>query len=249
MISIVMAYHSRAFQFMNTLDSYVKYYDPSTIELCVVEDHPSTGDPMCERILSRYPFRYKYEVVDRRNSKWRNPAPLYNRAARLASHEVIALTNPENLHMGPVLNHAMGSIRDGVYLVYACAMINFVPGTLEECEQRWNREGSFDRVGPSATQWYIHSIHYHRYLHFMSVIMRSDYWKAGGFDEEYEDGYCYEDDDFVERLKSIGMSLEIIDDPFVVHQFHDRRSHSVIVDGTNGLDRNMKLFESKWGQG
>ena len=230
---------------MNTLDSYLKYYDPDTIELCVVEDMPRTGEPTAERILKKYPFRYQYRLVDRRSGAWNNPAPLYNVAASMASHSIIGLTNPENLHMGPVFTHAVSSLRDNEYLVYACASIDFTPKSLSECESLWDKPGYRTELGGHS--WYIHSKHYPRLLHFMSVMNASDYCSIGGFDEEYENGYCYEDDDFVRRVKKHGMKISIVDDPFVIHQFHSRGHHSTVMNGVCGLQKNKDLFISKWG--
>ena len=95
MISVIMAYHERAFQFMNTLDSYLRWYEPSMIEICMVEDMPVKNDPLGERILKKYPFKYQYTLVDRRKQTWRNPAKLYNLAAEMASRSVLGIRSEE----------------------------------------------------------------------------------------------------------------------------------------------------------
>ena len=246
MISVLMAYHRRARQLMNTLDSYSEFYRPDEIEICMVEDYPDIGEPLGERILRKYGFNYRYKLVDRRSKPWNNPAPLYNIAARMASGKTLALTNPENLHMGPVFTDAATRISDNVYLVYACASIDFTPESLTDCRKNWNRPEFMTKIGAGRDGWYVHSRHYPRPLHFMSIITKEAYNRINGFDEMYEDGYCYEDDDFAERVKANGLKIEFIDDPFVVHQFHQRNHHVTRCRDIDGLQRNRLLFEGKW---
>lgn len=231
---------------MNTLDSYAEFYDPDSIEICLVEDYPRSGDPIGGHILSKYKFKYKYELVDRRHKLWNNPAPLYNTAARMASGSIFALTNPENLHMGPVFLDAKNRVKKDNYLVYACASIDFTPRSVSECRAKWNLPEFMTKIGGGADGWYVHSSLHRRPLHFMSVITSANYFSIQGFDEDYEDGYCYEDDDFAKRVERAGLRIEFIDDPFVVHQFHERNHHITSINGVSGLERNKRLFERKW---
>lgn len=46
--------------------------------------------------------------------------------------------------------------------------------------------------------------------------------RLNGFDERFSDGYCFEDDEFLARIKMLALNIEITDFPFVVHQWHDR---------------------------
>ena len=42
----------------------------------------------------------------------------------------------------------------------------------------------------------------------------------GGFDERYGHGSSYDDDEFLHRVKLLGLDLKIIDDVTGVHQWH-----------------------------
>jgi hypothetical protein len=43
----------------------------------------------------------------------------------------------------------------------------------------------------------------------------------GGFDERYGDGCSYDDDEFLHRVKLLGLELKIIDEVIGVHQWHN----------------------------
>lgn len=58
-------------------------------------------------------------------------------------------------------------------------------------------------------------------------MLREDLERVGGFDERYAPGLAYEDDEFLARVKRAGIKVEIIDDPFVVHQKHKRTDYGV----------------------
>ena len=82
---------------------------------------------------------------------------------------------------------------------------------------------------------------------FFCVMMpRGVYEAVGELDEAYFPGY-YEDDDYCYRVRAAGYEIGCAEDVFVYHEL----SASFNVDGAAKrqalLDRNRKLFESKWG--
>lgn len=65
--------------------------------------------------------------------------------------------------------------------------------------------------------------------HYCAAIYNKDLKKVKGFNKKYFTGYCYDDDEFVMRLKhQYGLTCEVID-PYVekvcvIHQFHKRNA-------------------------
>ena len=51
--------------------------------------------------------------------------------------------------------------------------------------------------------------------------------KLGGFDERYAKGIEYDDNEFLLRIKRLGLNLSISDDISVVHQYHPRAFYSM----------------------
>jgi hypothetical protein len=73
-------------------------------------------------------------------------------------------------------------------------------------------------------------------------MFRSDVERVGGFDERYAPGLAYEDDEFLARVKRAGITVQIIDNPFVVHQKHKRTDYG--AGHRRAYDMNKALFET-----
>lgn len=79
----------------------------------------------------------------------------------------------------------------------------------------------------------VHSTYRHSTpaYYFLAMFNKSDIEKINGWDEDFMQGYAYEDDDFGERWVRADLPFSIRDDIQAVHQYHPR--HETIVDGTN----------------
>jgi GT2 family glycosyltransferase len=90
--------------------------------------------------------------------------------------------------------------------------------------------------------WYNHSIYNPGRFHFCSAIMREDLYDLGGFDERYAHGLGFDDNEFLNRILKKGMDVQMIDDPFVVHQHHDCANNA----DQSLMDINAKLYEKTY---
>lgn len=89
---------------------------------------------------------------------------------------------------------------------------------------------SLDRVPqvmPGENGWYNHSTHRATYYHFMSAIYNSHLKEMGGFDERYAHGLCWDDNEFVYRIRNKELEVKIVDDPFCFHQYHYGYSNNI----------------------
>lgn len=59
-------------------------------------------------------------------------------------------------------------------------------------------------------------------MYFLAVFNKKDIASINGWDEEFMNGYAYEDNDFGERWKRAGLPWRIADDIRAVHQYHPR---------------------------
>jgi hypothetical protein len=62
---------------------------------------------------------------------------------------------------------------------------------------------------------------------FCGAMTTDNMIKLNGHDERYAYGMAYSDNNFVDRVQRLGLQTKIIDEPFVVHQWHEH---------TTGLD-------------
>lgn len=239
MISVVMAYHDRPDHLKNTLDSYNYFYKDLDFEVIVIEDTSKDAGKSCAKVLSKSGIPFKHECIDRSHKEYRNPGVLYNRAVEIADGEVIHITNPENLHLGPILSHCLDHITDDNYIVYACRTLRLLPPSFHTALSAIEDMTNWDE----ANGWYQHSQIYNRLLHFASVIKKDTYIRIGGFDPRFDDGVGYEDNDFIRRVKDKCLDVITFDDPLAAHQSHDRGHWS-----GKGLMKNCELYQEIWSE-
>jgi len=228
--SILVPFFNRAKEFRLSLESYNHWYgDRKDVEILVGED-PKNTDCILP-LVGQYPRLNIRVVNDCGHEACFCPAPIFNRLAEEAAGEVFILTNPESVHMTNILdwidrNYPVLSS----YLIFACEA-----GIVADSNQAF----------PLKYQhhlWYQHSEHNNRMLHFCSAIPRNMYYGVGGFDESYARGIAYDDNDFIQKIRVLGIPCVAVDDQRTVHVEHDR---SYISDSSKIL-LNREYYMKKW---
>lgn len=236
--SIVMPYFDRLAQLERTLVSFGHHYHSrADYEIVVVEDEKNTDG--LNELLGRFthlPVRwFRMET----GGDTYTPSSLYNEGAKIAHGRYLILTNPECLHLTDVLSgcdRILQNASDSVYIVCACRHVTrcvMGPSGFESLTYR---------PGP----WYQHSQKKNKLLNFCSIIPAALYRDIGGFDEAFDPGYAYADDDFRDRVLATASRLVISDDLMVLHQEH-RKFHDYVnrAEYRSLLNRNKQLYESK----
>ena len=209
MISIVMAYYNRK----GLLDKTLESIDKSRVkdyELIIVDD--ASDEPLvceCARV-----FRVEPE------DKWyHNPCIPYNFGFKQAVGDVVIIQNPECYHVGDVLAYVEENIRPRLYISFGCYSIS-------KEETNAFARGMFPTIADrtfsaqSRNGWYNHSIHRPKAYHFCTAITKTDLDKIGGFDERYANGVAFDDDALVRSIRQEQIEIQIINDPYVIHQYH-----------------------------
>lgn len=231
-ISVLFAYRDRLPQFRHTLQSYQHWYGPTLegVQLIMVDDTPTDSEalPRLLRELGLEGGPHRVVIVQRDGAH--NPGVLYNQAGTLADAPLVALTNPENLHLGPVLQHAQEHWQSGHYLVYGCRALKAIP-------DRW--EDVLHDPDRFHASWYQHTQHSARHLHFMTVLATDDFRRIG-FDPAYDDGHAFEDNDFVRRIQEAQLHLDCYDEPAVGHQPHTHHWNAEYTE------RNRTVYAARW---
>lgn len=244
-VSIVMTYYERLQQLKTTLDSFSYHSYGSNVEIIIVDDgsveHPasSLGDVPGLSILYVYLEPHK---------KWySNSCIPFNVGLRLARGDVIIIQNAECFHYDNIVQHALRNVGSHNYLTYACFSLprREYERTLEMGDFRQVRDSirlsQEKAVGDGGIGWYNHSLINPRALHFCAAIRSSNIKRLNGFDEHYARGYCFDDDEFLFRIKRLGLSVLIEDSCVVVHQWHYTEK-TPKVDWDRKYNRNQFIF-------
>ena len=227
MIAIVMTYFNRPTQLFKTLKTLKADVD---FEVIVVDDS-SDLPPIIPTDLS-----YKVTILKTENKTWINPEPALNLGLLHACNinaDIIIIQNAECFHFGKVIDYA-GTVTNDLYFSFACFSIN-KESTENESVILNEKGASFD--GENA--WYNHSKFRPVAYDFCSAITTNNIKKLNGFDERLSDGWGYGDNYFLERIKMVGVKVNIIDAPFVVHQWHYVNKSE---DKTSYITKNKKLY-------
>lgn len=222
--SFVIPYYNRIPQFTKTLDSFQKLYIHRTDwEVVVIEDAKNLHNlDMHKDLMWAIQNRpYRIFCIPGENLRGGAAGPSHNKGARVASGEYIILTNPEIFHQTDVLKglDEEFSKNPNVYVVCACKSLR--------------QDGSFE-------QWYQHSLYRNENFHFCNALHKKTFELVGGITEDYAKGYCFEDNDFRDKLFYKGVEFVVRDDLLTAHQWHE------VIKPSNheeGWDRNKVLWE------
>lgn len=228
MISLILPYWRRAQAAHRALDLIVRQYDDlHDLEVIVVDDGSDDGfqpDPRWQGSVRFLRLPAKSDPL--------NPCVPFNAGVEASTGEVIALSCVEILHdRGAVLGKMLDALRmagPDAYVQAACWATDnkvwhahsSVAGTLVE-KRKMPAGGCF---------------------HFMSMLRRELWERAGGFDCDYRAGAGYEDPDLLLRLERAGARFVMRDDLVVSHP-----RIGVRAAWTREMhERNRQVFRTKW---
>lgn len=230
-----MTYYNRKHQLLNTLRS-IKH----DVEIIIVDD----GSREEHDISSLSTGNIK--VITLKDKAWINPCIAFNTGFANATGDVIIIQNAECIHIGDIVSHVRRFAKNTLYLNYSAYSINEqlthriiegedVLSVIEPLEQR-----CVPANGENG--WYNHPVYRPHMVHFCSAITRKDLYDLGGFDERFYDGLGFEDNDLLTRIHKKNMTIRMIENPFVVHQWHE-------VHFTDNITPYMELNCRRWEAG
>jgi hypothetical protein len=234
-LSLILPYWQRQAATDEAMRALALHYsDMEGLEVVIVNDG---GEPYeLSRSLPLYVVTHNLAPKDHPL----NPCVPYNYGVANTRSEYIALSNPEILHIDPILEQMLEECkRDPMnYVMAAC----WCPE-----QKRWHAHSSQKR----SRRWpanHPHDNDVGAYIpdgasyHFMTMMHRSLWDKTGGFDEDYRQGAGYDDPDFVRRLHNAGAKFIMRDDLVVQHPRTGARA-----DWTGEMHaRNRAIFMDKW---
>lgn len=233
-VSIVITYFNRREQLLRTLRSIRYFGNP---EIIVVDDG-SEEDQRLEDVEGITLIR-----INKDDKKWANTCIPYNMGLARATGDIIIIQNAECVHTGDILSYCQRLTRGTMFSFGAYSLDRDLPSGDNEIPILGLKPMIMkepQRIQVSHHGWYNHSKHRPCALHFCNALMRKDIEDIGGFDERYALGLAHEDDEFLTRIKRSGVEVRIIDDPFVIHQKHERTDYSQRTKAI--YDINRRLF-------
>lgn len=235
-----MAYVNRLKQTKHTLrsisDSKIK-----DIEIILVDDF--SDDTQRARILLEEFSHLNIKLIDHKDhvisKNHNNPCLAYNIGFRYATGDKIIIQNPECYHNGDILDYVEKNLHTGSYLVFHCYSLD------EQSTKNFynNKHIEFNNQPTEywdESCWYSHDVFRPMAYHFTSAITREDLNKLGGFDSNFSKGIGFDDDEFLFRIKCLGLNIQYVSDPIVIHQYHTN-SFGNITEEKKLI--NHKLFE------
>ena len=224
MISIVTTYYNRRKVFENTLKT-IKKSTIKDFEFIVVDD-ASDPSQRLESLKSQYPFLKIIRIEP--DDKWYvNPCVPFNIGLREAKGEKIILQNPECLHVHDILSYVDENLDDSMYITFSTYGLDEKTNKSVSFHLKNNSLEDFIRKQPQrpiygevSLGWYNHSLHRPGHYHFCAALTRDNLRKLNGFDERYAFGVGFDDDEFLHRIKTLGLKPIIVGNKSAIHQYH-----------------------------
>ena len=191
------------------------------------------------------------------DKNYANTALPYNIGFHESVGEIIIIQNPEVCHVGDILSYTEQNLGPHEYLSFTCANLSDpalnqdLHALLEEEYKRLHSHAlqmitdMQKRYGNKLKVWYNHERYRPKALHFLTAIGRDDLERIGGFDEVYSDGYCFEDDDLILRIRRVDIKVRFVPfgkAPFGIHQWHPKFTN-LRSDFDLKMSRNCRIYE------
>jgi glycosyltransferase involved in cell wall biosynthesis len=221
-VVVVMTYFERPHQLRQTLKSIAKTAH-TNYEVVIVDDCSRVGMEAAVGLLEKS----RITILHTTQKQWTNPEPAYNIGiyyAMLQKPDVVVLQNAECYHVGDVISDAAARTSEANYITYGCFSLDEantfrthdITALLQANEIGASRDGQ--------CAWYNHPQYRPVALEFCAAISAKNMAALNGYDERLADGIGYGDDYLRERIKMLGLQIEITAPPapFVVHQWHER---------------------------
>jgi hypothetical protein len=254
-------YNFRKEQSIRTLNDFKKYKKSGySFEVVFVDDNSSLENNLKDFISTLdYPIKYIYISKEEKGTRV-NPGVAYNKGFENASGKIIIIQNPECYHVGDLLRYVQDNLKEEDYFSFSC----YYPNNEELDQELMESEDKIEKISDSdfenrnkniskyKTIWYNHPIYRPKGYHFCSAIYKSKLDVIGGFNQDFSDGYCFEDNELVYQIKkNFKMKLKIVEpkEGFVIHQYH-YKGEIEQIDKLNdnhplrqGYLRNKKIFD------
>ena len=258
-VSIVSTYYNRKLELWRTL----KTIEKSTFKdfEYVIVDDGSSPEHRIEDFSDTFNF-LKLKRIESQDKYYYNPCVPYNMAIAIAQGDIVILQSPECMYIGDPIQYAVDNVVYGQYFVYSCYSLgqhNSMKLSSIDMELPMNilEEELIKTIGGFTTEscdkigrydsWFTHPIYRAIPYNFLSAMTMKDMRELGGFDERFAEGHAFDDTDFLTRIEKKKMKVNIVENPYCIHQFHPSVLNN-IPDFWGKERRNRMLYEQLYSQ-
>ncbi|MFA5049181.1 MAG: glycosyltransferase [Patescibacteria group bacterium] len=208
LLSIVIPYYNRRQLLLNTLKSINRYKSNYSIEVIIVDDGSSKEHQIydIDKLFPDLPI--KLFVLSCKDKKWRGPCIAYNIGFSKVSGDTILINSSECYHNGDILNYIFTNMEEKSYISFSTYM-----GSPELTKKIEEGMDWFSTKEVGNAYWGSHSSNY-TLIPYCAAINTEDMEILSGYDEQFEIGIGYDDYEFVDRVKNLGLELHLIDSLF-----------------------------------
>lgn len=235
-----MSYYNRREQLLKTLYSIsLSVMNKENIEIIIVDDCSDNEHKITDLNKGIFGLTIKVIEVKKEDKWWINPCVPFNMGFKETSGDIVVIQNPECIHFGDCLTIINENIKDNTYINFACYSIN--QGTTEKILKLDNNSNILINIESIISPmyngyvletgdngWYNHKIFRPVFYHFLSAMYKKDLYDLNGFDARYAEGISFDDNEFLRRIIRKNMRVNIVNYPFVIHQWH--------YTGNNNID-------------
>ncbi len=220
-LSIIIPYYNKRQILFNTLKSIEHFKGDYPIETIVVDDGSSKEHKIDDYVATFSSINMQLIALSKPSAKWRSPAISYNMGFLYATGDVLLLNGADCMHMGNIIDYTFKNFKEGMYLTFSSYRgTDKLNQTLNNFN--WNKldELTVSLDKSSIDKWHVHSKFFVKLYPFVAAISKADIEKLSGYDERYANGVAYDDDDIVQRILNLKLNVQLVDDPFCMHQKH-----------------------------
>jgi hypothetical protein len=219
-ISVIVPYWDRPAALEHMFDNWREVYGLAglgTVEFVIADDGNAVPPVVPEDL-------HVLVVTLPRKDRPLNPCVPINAAVRASSGDVLVLTNAEVGHVQPVIDEMLALLEHPD---------DYVTAPCFDAKRGWLAGPKVDYRGGGRLP-----VPAGAHFHFLAMLRRSLWDKAGGFDEDYRLGQATDDNDWTWRLHRAGARFRCAE--HAVYHLH------LGAPVQWGLPHNRDLFRRKW---
>jgi hypothetical protein len=267
-ISIIIGYYNRKKQLFYTLKT-INNSLYKNIEIIIVDDcSDNPKDILNNSDFDIFNMNIKLISIKTYEKTWINPCIGYNIGIRESTGDIIIIQNAEVCHIGDCITYVVNNLNKNNWLTFNCYGLNNFKDNdyiysnnnndiYKYINQIWKEKDNYSIIpGGNNTfkntvgGWLNHFVFHFVAYHYFGAIFKDDLLNKmnGGFDIDYANGICFDDNDFIKRLIFNNFEFKINtfseSEPFVIHLFHEK-SNSLIKNKEEKWNNNKKIYNEK----
>ena len=268
-ISIIIGYYNRKKQLFHTIKT-INESLYKNIEIIIVDDcSDNPEDILNENDFINFNIDIKLITIQKEEKTWVNPCIGYNKGILKSTGDIIILQNAEVCHIGDALSYVTQNLKPNDWLTFNCyGLNNFIDNEYIYSQNSkkdiyayinklWKEKSNYN-INPGGNNtfndsvggWLNHFLYNFVAYHYFGAIFRDDLLSKmnGGFDLDYANGICFDDNDFIKRLIVNNFQFKTNTfsetEPFVIHLYHEK-SINIIKDKDIKWNINKNIYDEK----